>query len=352
MRKHGLAYILGIGMIGTSLILGCPARGKSQNIMTPQERQNLENMVIIQGTIGALNPHFFARNHEDYMILESLRRMNMTMAIINENHLRNESLRYLGESIRRDNQGKENKTQNKINNPYNYPRTFLCNRWVDRNNDGYSEFSEFEGLDKSVFTMDEPIGIFAYFAKSEGNKRYAIKVFNPKGEEINSQDGEIRNQFFRIENIDKKQNGPGTYVAMFFYDGQLWEARSFQVLEMPGRISMNVYNYYKDFNSDNEMDNDELIGLNNIEYSKNESLNLGAKFKTTGVQGKKVEIKLYNPKGEEILTESTILPKDNCMFHTGINIEDTLKKYGPGTYVAAVFNDGNCLDKRAFRLKE
>ncbi|MFA5857327.1 MAG: hypothetical protein WC867_08245 [Candidatus Pacearchaeota archaeon] len=350
MIKQGLLKILGLGLIVAGGIVSNPSISSAQNFMNPQDRRNLENMAIIQGSIGALNPYFFARNHKDYMILESLRRMNMTMAIINENHLRNESLRYLGDSFNNQNQNSQNEFRNNRDPEFNYPRTFLCNGFIDKNNNGYGEFNEFENIDKSEFMIDEPISIVAYFAKNERNKRYSINVFNPKGEEINNQEGEIKNLFYRIENIDKHRNGPGTYVAMFFYDGELWEAKSFQVLEKPGRISMNVYNYYKDFNSDNDIDEDELIGMNNSEYRSNESLTLGAKFETSGVKDKKVEIKLYNPKGEEILNNSTILLKDNCLYHIGIDIKETLKKYGPGTYVTAVFNEGNCLDKRAFRL--
>jgi hypothetical protein len=385
MANKGLAGILEKILIGTSLVFGgsyisgTDNYAYSQNTMTSQQRQDLENMTMLQGALGSLlhSGIIPVKTPEDARIMHGLGDLNLTLSRINEYHLRNESLRYLGDAIGgntgRNNSGNAGNNSEGNNStirtdPYAKSLNFLANHWSDDDKDGKIKWSEIKGYGKRVFDRhkDEKI-LFGMFVSGNVKDKYGksgeIKIFSPARKEAISR--KLRFQFngneWRWTGISSKEwmdyYGPGTYAVAFYFDNKFWEAMSFEIFDSAGtnRQPLSraiICNYARDLNNDGYIGYDEFAGIDKKSFRKNESIAFGFYLNSAGIQGKEVKIKIINPKGEEFAKIENVFSGDFQNFFRKFDVEEIFNKHGLGTYTAAYYYNNFLYSVKIFDIVE
>lgn len=377
-KSKTLAGLLAKTVLGASLVLGTGTQAYSQNTMTPQQRREMENLSMLNSAIGSLLHSGIvpAKTPKEARIMHGLGELNLTLSRISENHLRNESLRYLnqGEGSNQSSQGTIQGESSQNNLPastdaYAQSRTFLANYWKRNDFDtliGNITWNQFKGLEKRIFDSNKNETIMAgiYISdkvRDKKGKQGEIKFFSPAGQEefsqtINSKSN-LREWGWGM--ISSKQwmdyYGPGTYFAAFYYDGKLWEARSFEIFDSGGNTNVSplsrsiICNY--SLENEGSTNYNDLIGIDKKTFGKNEALTFGFFFKTAGIKGKPLEIKVYNPKGEEIINEKGYFDRDFCFWKRKFDVDSLHEKYGCGTYAVKYLYNNKLYNQKQFDIK-
>jgi hypothetical protein len=159
------------------------------------------------------------------ILLDGLGKINIYMGIsrLDEYHVRNHSMKHLAQdglfSVK--------------------SRTFFANYFKDFNNNGLIDVGELVGIDKRIFKRNESFCAGEYLSKDANHAADGLlKIYNPRGVEVYSKNipfttpgkGQWTWKNFEVS-IIYNTNGPGTYAAAFYYEGNFWEARSFEVTE-------------------------------------------------------------------------------------------------------------------------
>ena len=250
------------------------------------------------------------------------------------------------------------------NSIYNQSKTFIARGWNDSNNDGHTEWKEFDKLNDTIYSTTESFVIGSYVALKGQKENLRVSIYDPKGALTANGDLKFKVNDFEFlsvpVNLDElvTKGGSGTYVATFFYGDKFWEARSFQLIKPGDRVlGQGTYRTFvckrwTDLNNDGAMVLDELIGINSEKINKNETVTIGMYMNGNGVSGRKYQIKLHNPKGNIIYDENQTFPQDNCAPNHNFDAEGLAKENGLGTYTAAFYLDDKLWNARNFEITE
>lgn len=122
-----------------------------------------------------------------------------------------------------------------ISHGNNYSRTFVCNYIRDFNSDGSTSLDELIGIDKKILRVNEEVKIGA-FMNTEGiaGKKLEAKVYCPNNCLVQENTFQIdRDYWIGNAPLDLgeivKKHALGKYNVKFFFDGNSWDSRTFEV---------------------------------------------------------------------------------------------------------------------------
>jgi hypothetical protein len=108
-----------------------------------------------------------------------------------------------------------------------------------------------------------------------------------------------------------------------------------------------VCNYLVDFDRNGFEYPFEYEGLGKKHFKSNEALTLGVRL---GPHTGKWTLKIYNPKGEEIVSQSEFVNRPNQVRFAQPSVPKLISQYGEGTYTAAFYLNNRFWDKDSFQL--
>lgn len=247
---------------------------------------------------------------------------------------------------------------------YNQSKTFIARGFNDFNQDSHAEWKEFDKLNDTIYSTTEPFIIGGYVALKGQKENLRVSIYDPKGTltangnlKFNGNDFEFSSVPINTDELVTK-GGSGTYVATFFYGDKFWEARSFQLIKPGDRVLGQgtyrtfVCNRIQDLNNDGKIDLEEIIGLDKNLFRSDEPIEVGVFLQGAGIKDKTVKITLYNPLGEEIVSQKQVMPQDYSYWGMRIDPKIQIKNHGLGTYTAAYYLDDKFWNARNFEITE
>lgn len=360
IRKQ-ISGLVGKVLLGASLTFGSTSIANAQQVyVVPGYDQKMMDQAMANLAVANMSG-IVANGMNDPRaanLIRGLGQLNKDMAWINMHQATNRNTVI----ILNNNKQKNNNSQR---DPiYNKSNTIIARGYNDLNNDGHIEWKEFDKLNDTIYSTTESFIIGGYVALKGIKENLKAFIYDPKGNltaqadfKFNTTDFEFRTASANIDDLVTK-GGSGTYVATFFYGDKFWEARSFQLIKPGDRVlGQGTYRTFvakrwTDFNNDDRIDDNELVGIDSEKINKNESVMIGIKMDGKGITGRKYQIKIYNPNGETIFDDTKTFPQDNSVSHITYEAENLVKENGLGTYSAAFYLDDKFWNSRNFEITE
>jgi len=238
--------------------------------------------------------------------------------------------------------------------------TGVYNQWVDRNNDNMASPDELQGLswsDKISPEDKESKANAKAFARSEkvmyfmsrcpfhnpGGKAVTI-VYSPDNKEVLRQvtelsKGKRQHAGFSIKTPQVYDEfGPGSYTAKTRINGDLESTVNFNLVDDETSIRPLICNFYKEFNNEEGVQREELIGLGKTKFKATERVTVA--LLTNWHKGETEEFKLLSPKGNEIFSSQATIGNNNNLYQISHSSHETfVAREGYGTYTA-IFSIG------------
>jgi len=96
---------------------------------------------------------------------------------------------------------------------------------------------------------------------------------------------------------------------------------------------------------------DETIGAGKRVFKKSESLTVFVNSTRRDSLGKKLEVKILNPRGEEIYSFSNHFGKiPHGIWSEKLSVKNLIENYGKGTYAAVFYYDDKFWEAKSFEL--
>lgn len=243
------------------------------------------------------------------------------------------------------------------NKPLGSHRTFVCNYGSDFNHNGRIELGELVGLNKTNFTTDERITVGMKISSGALHQEVDVKVFSPRGLQVYSNGGKfmwddaVRKYELNVADL-RSRFGTGTYTAAFYYNGSLWDIRTFNLNPGIGIRTGIVYNSFRDVNGNGIDDISEFSGAEKTVFRKGEEMGFALFFHEAGVGGKSASVSLMSPKDELVSSFDVVIPQDYYSCKWNFRNSPVIDACGNGVYRFDFYLDGNKFDSRNVIMSE
>jgi hypothetical protein len=235
------------------------------------------------------------------------------------------------------------------------PFTFLAKNHTDFPPYGSGQIpQDFPGYGSTRFQKGETVLFGARFPiKGVAGKNMALKIWDPNGNEVTSATKFIKQDHYidwwnygeeRLGNVIDK-HGTGTFNADFYFDGNFWERRPFQLVDpnfsssqpqqgsnqrppkntkLPGNLFGYICNSSK---------GSDFEGLERDVFYGGERVTAGIYANVSGMNGKELCFNIATPNNSRIHKHRNA--KDYFNHIEPFRVTDLINEYGEGQYTAS-----------------
>lgn len=236
--------------------------------------------------------------------------------------------------------------------------TTIYTEWKDRDGDNYPSWGEFKEENKTEYPRNGKINLMIHLARNENPGGVTKLVLtSPQNAKIirdmrlvQGSDSWTWVVVDTARLYDATDSGPGQYKVDFFVNDNYYQTRWFNLVDDGTSVRPFTCNFMpdKEYRREGIRLIENAVGLNKRTFRKSESVCVGAELSYH--QGKRGEIKLLNPRGEEIKNYFHDIQSINYTFWYKKTAQELSEKGGSGTYSAHFYIDNKKFAKIDFDI--